>query len=722
MRVRLQIAVERRLSHPTAAADKNYSRGAVTTGSDDSSEVQNGAEQPTGRPAPAVPSNVWARIRDHKVAQWTLAYAAAAYTLLHAVEMVSGALDWPHLIVRAVTLLLFLGLPIAATLAWYHGHRAQHRVSGPELAILTVLLVFAGSVLWFIGRPGHERTAQQSAVSAPLVASGAPAAAALPPDKSIAVLPFVDMSEKKDQEYFGDGLAEEVLDLLAQIPNLKVIARTSSFRFKGKTDDLRAIGAALGAAYAVEGSVRRSGDHIRVAAQLIDTRDGAHRWSESYDRATGDIIQLQDEIAAGLARALQLTVGADQVTTRPPVKNSEAYDLYLRGRYAADRLDKEGFEGATTYFREALKLDPSFAAAAERLADTFVISTAYGFGTPRDGFEAARQAAALTLRLNPNSTYAHASLGEIHMFYDWDWISADRELKRGLEIDPRHTEALTGASLLALTLGKYQDALMHLRTSLAIDPLHAEAYYHLAVTRYALGCEPASCLGADRRANRLMRRVAPVRKLVNRRRRITASEMLEWVPGRFKVLRHVRPKYSCSACQILVQMPAPSRPIARSFAGPAFIAHVLTSKFADHIPLCRQSTIYARDGLDIERSTLADIAGGAYRLIEPLLAVLGKTVLAPGKVHADDTPLPVLAPGTGKTKTGRLWTYVRDDRPSGSLDPPAVLFRYSSDRKGEHPQAHLARFHGFLQADAYGGFRELYRGDRPAGRIEEIAC
>ena len=201
-----------------------------------------------------------------------------------------------------------------------------------------------------------------------------------------------------------------------------------------------------------------------------------------------------------------------------------------------------------------------------------------------------------------------------------------------------------------------------------------------------------------------------------------ASEMLEWVPGRFKVLRHVRPKYACSTCQILVQAPAPSRPLARSFAGPAFIAHVLTSKFADHIPLCRQSTIYARDGLDIERSTLADIAGGAYRLIDPLLAVLGKTVLAPGKVHADDTPLPVLAPGTGKTKTGRLWTYVRDDRPSGSSDPPAVLFRYSPDRKGEHPQAHLARFHGFLQADAYGGFRELYRTDRQAGRIEEIAC
>jgi len=200
------------------------------------------------------------------------------------------------------------------------------------------------------------------------------------------------------------------------------------------------------------------------------------------------------------------------------------------------------------------------------------------------------------------------------------------------------------------------------------------------------------------------------------------AEMLEWVPGRFKVLKHVRPKYSCSSCQILVQAPAPSRPIARSFAGPGFIAHVLTSKFADHIPLCRQSGIYARDGLEIERSTLADIAGGAYRLIEPLLAVLGKSVLAPGKVHADDTPLPVLAPGMGRTKTGRLWTYVRDDRPCGSTDPPAVVFRYSVDRKGERPREHLRHFHGYLQADAYGGFRELYRPDRVPGPILEIAC
>jgi transposase len=222
--------------------------------------------------------------------------------------------------------------------------------------------------------------------------------------------------------------------------------------------------------------------------------------------------------------------------------------------------------------------------------------------------------------------------------------------------------------------------------------------------RHDAGCTCPECGGA-------MRRVGE-----------DVAEMLEWVPGRFKVLRHVRPKYSCTACQILVQAPAPSRPIPRSFAGPAFIAHVLVSKFADHVPLYRQSRIYGRDGLAIERSTLADIAGGGYRSIEPLLGLLAQYVLAPGKVHADDTPLPVLAPGNGKTKTGRLWTYVRDDRPAGNTDPPAVLFRYSPDRKGERVRVHLQGFHGYLQADAYGGFRELYRADRKAGRIEEVAC
>jgi transposase len=198
------------------------------------------------------------------------------------------------------------------------------------------------------------------------------------------------------------------------------------------------------------------------------------------------------------------------------------------------------------------------------------------------------------------------------------------------------------------------------------------------------------------------------------------AEVLEYVPARFKVIRHVRPKLACDACQRIVQAPAPSRPIERGLPGPGLLAHVLVSKYADHLPLYRQSEIYAREGVNLERSTLAGWVAGASALLDPLVAAVARHVTSGAKLHADDTPVPVLAPGRGKTKTGRFWTYVRDDRPAGCTQPPAVWFCYSPDRKGIHPARHLDRFSGTLQADGYTGFNSLY------GRVEnpliEAAC
>jgi transposase len=196
------------------------------------------------------------------------------------------------------------------------------------------------------------------------------------------------------------------------------------------------------------------------------------------------------------------------------------------------------------------------------------------------------------------------------------------------------------------------------------------------------------------------------------------SEVLEYVPASFVVIRHVRPKLSCTKCDCIVQAEAPSRPIERGLAGPGLLAHVLVSKYCDHLPLYRQSEIYARQEVELERSTLADWVGGSSRLLEPLVEALHRYVTAAGKLHADDTPVPVLAPGQGKTRTGRLWTYVRDDRPAGDTAAPAVWFAYSPDRKGEHPERHLKKFRGTLQADAYAGFNQLYEG----GRIHQAAC
>ena len=200
------------------------------------------------------------------------------------------------------------------------------------------------------------------------------------------------------------------------------------------------------------------------------------------------------------------------------------------------------------------------------------------------------------------------------------------------------------------------------------------------------------------------------------------AEMLEIVPARFKVIRHVRPKLSCRACSTVVQAPAPSRPLVRSFAGAGLLAHVLVSKYADHLPLYRQAQIYARDGVQLERSTLADWVGGASALLKPLIEAFGAHVMSAEKLHVDDTPVPVLAPGSGRTKTGRLWTYVRDDRPAGNDAPPAAWFCYSADRKGEHPARHLRAFRGVLQVDGYAGFDRLFDDDNPSHPRREAAC
>jgi transposase len=196
------------------------------------------------------------------------------------------------------------------------------------------------------------------------------------------------------------------------------------------------------------------------------------------------------------------------------------------------------------------------------------------------------------------------------------------------------------------------------------------------------------------------------------------AEILEYIPANFKVIRHVRPKFACKQCERIVEAPAPSRTIERGFAGPGLIAHVLVSKYADHCPLFRRSEIHAREGVDLDRSTLAGWVGAASELLAPLVDALRRHVLSASKIHADDTPVPVLASGNGKAKTGRLWTYVRDERTAGENTPPAVWFAYSPDRKGEHPRLHLKSFKGALQADAYAGFHHLY----DSGDMYEVAC
>ena len=345
----------------------------------------------------------------------------------------------------------------------------DRKVAAPRLrwvllasaAVLAMALAYVFEGKFWVSK--HVTAEQQALVSTAVVS-----------DKSIAVLPFTDMSEKKDQEYFADGIAEEVLDRLAKVPGLRVVGRTSSFQFKGKNTDPASIGAALGVAYLVEGSVRRDAGRVRVAAQLVDARTGSQRWSDGFDSDMIDIIHVQDTIAAELARALQIAVEVD-TAPRSSVKSPEALDAYLRGLQTLDRSTREGCEAALANFHRALALDPTFAPAAIGLARTYAFIGSEAWLPPRVAYERSREAALLAQRLDPKSPTPHVSMAEIHTHHDWDWAGADRELKQAFALGPRESYGVQTAARLAAARGQWDEARQLAVEAIELDPLDADA-------------------------------------------------------------------------------------------------------------------------------------------------------------------------------------------------------------------------------------------------------
>jgi TolB-like protein len=413
----------------------------------------------------------WERIKSHKVVQWTVAYAAAAYVFLHGIEMVSGALSWPHLIFRIVTLLLLLGVPLTVTLAWFHGHRGRQRIGGSELAILAVLLVLAAAVLWFLGRPIR---AADSIEFAAAEHRAAPIAAAIPTDASIAVLPFVNMSSDPEQEYFSDGMAEQVLNLLSKIPELRVIARTSSFSFKENRDvDVANIAQRLNVAHVLEGSVRKSANRIRVTVQLIKAANSSQLWSDTYDRELTDIFAVQDEIALAVVHQLKLALQGDELPARSTATNMEAYNLFLRGEYLRGQHTEESLNRAVEYYDKALAFDPGYGEAWAALAYLQALLASEGFSDFSVGFEHARVAARKALELNPNLARAHLALGSVQQGYDWDWIAADASFDKAIALDPGDAEVLALAGFYAQTLGNLDVGMELCGQAVARDPVAA---------------------------------------------------------------------------------------------------------------------------------------------------------------------------------------------------------------------------------------------------------
>ena len=428
-------------------------------------------DTPTERGA----EGIWARLRRRKVVQWALVYVAAAWGFLQGLEYVSEAFHWPEQLRQIALLALLVGLPIVLVLAYYHGDRGQQRITTAEFAILMLLLLLGGGAFWYYQHASETAT----------LAAQAPPAARAANDRSIAVLPFVNMSSDTGNEYFADGLSEELLNLLAKLPELRVIGRTSSFQFKGRNEDLRVIGEKLNVAHILEGSVRKSGKKVRISAQLIRAADGSHLWSETYDRTLDDIFVVQDDIAGEVVKALKLTLlGTTSLTRSRPV-DPEAYNLASQGRFFLDRRGREDLERSVDYFRQAGERDPNYAPAWAGLSEAYARQADFGYVPVADGFRLAREAAKKALALDPQLVDAHLAMGWIQRNYDWDWEAADTSFRKALDLEPGSAQGFTFLGRQALTHGRWNEAIDLANKAIERDPLRPNSYSYLGLALLA---------------------------------------------------------------------------------------------------------------------------------------------------------------------------------------------------------------------------------------------
>jgi len=408
----------------------------------------------------------WAKLRRRKVVQWGLAYAAAAWTLLQVIEYLGETYTWPPAIRQIVTPALALGSLLVLVLAWYHGERGEQQVSRPEFAILAVLTVAVGGTLWWYSSRLDD-TAWIADSARPIVQRSVPPDAA-----SIAVLPFVDMSPGKDQEYFADGMSEELLNLLTQLPQLRVIARTSSFSFKGKEADIATIAGTLHVAHLLEGSVRKSGDTVRITVQLIRASDSSHLWSQTYDRKLTDVFKVQDEIARAVVAALQVKLLPAQRLAAAPTVDAEAYDAYLKGLYHWYKLTREDLDTAERYFELALSKDPNYARAHVGLALLWGGRQQMGFVPPAEAAPKAKAAALRAVELDDTLAEAHYVLALVYTWSDWNWPAGESEFRRAIQLNPGFAAAHAHYASLLNIMRRPDEAMVEARRALELDPFN----------------------------------------------------------------------------------------------------------------------------------------------------------------------------------------------------------------------------------------------------------
>jgi len=437
---------------------------------------------------------IWERIRAHKVVQWTLAYLAVAYTLLHGAEMLSHSFSWPHALLRGFAALLILGIPVVITLSWYHGTYARQRVSATEVMIIAILLAVGGALVW------RDQTRHAGEV-----ASGEETPAAAPAAASIAVLPFADLSPAHDQGYFSDGVTEEILNVLAHVSGLKVASRTSSFQFRDAGIGVPEIARKLGVRSVLEGSVRKAGDTVRITAQLVDAASDKHVWSQTFDRplTTANLFGIQDEIASDIVEQLTATIGAASASVGKPTlpqadtASVDVYDLYLKGHALFLARSRSNLSEATRLLKAAVDQDPKFARAWESLAAVFAISPFWGLKEEADYDQQALDAANRALALDPHLSLAYAVRGRaesnrVLFGKPGSWDQGMASLDQAISRDAQNATAFLWRGLDNLILGYLERARTDLQRCIDIDAAYQTCRRNLAFAELCAGrTEPA---------------------------------------------------------------------------------------------------------------------------------------------------------------------------------------------------------------------------------------
>ena len=402
-----------------------------------------------------------AELKRRNVFRMAMLYAIAAWLIMQVADVLKDPASLPDWIGPAILALLAVGFPIALIFSWFYEITPEGislekevdrkvsitHITGRRLDFFVISLLCAAIIMfafdkWWISEP---------------------------PQQSIAVLPFVNMSDDDSNEYFSDGISEELLNLLTKFPKLRVISRSSAFSYKGKQIDIPTIGEQLNVAHVLEGSVRRDGNQVRIAAQLIDARSDTHLWSEIYDRTLDDIFATQDEIAARVVEQLKVTLLGDAPTVQ--TTEPEAYSLVLQARYLGRQLTPDTLEKAIALFEQALTIDPDYAAAWTGLALAYTSQASFGLRPFDDGYTLAREMANQALAVDPAYAPAYSNLASIAQDYDRDFVAAARHYERALSIEPANTDIISSAATMAASLGRLDQAIALAEYTADRDPV-----------------------------------------------------------------------------------------------------------------------------------------------------------------------------------------------------------------------------------------------------------